>query len=225
MTKNNINVFYINPKTKIEILPSDLLNQYTDVIVPKDRLISVFRIVDDNPFAANFINKDFIKEFKANYLNLKLTIDKALIETLRAFNFSLLNFLGEPHLAPKSGVMALIVYINPDNKMTFAQVGPITLKHEEKGKFITLTEDHTFDDKVEVDNLTNSKFFKELGDKCDINQIKYSIATDIFHMEKPKTKYKQIPSRFLGHPNCCGFGGKFGETFINTKPFVSSYQL
>lgn len=219
---NNIfSDFYINKETKIEIQPSDLLGQYTDVMVPKDRLITVFRAVNKNPFAANFINENFIKEFKANCSCLKLTIEKALIETLRAFNFSLLNFQGEPHLTPESGTMALIVYIDPNNKMTFAQVGPITLKHKEKNKFIALTEDHTFDKKTEINNLINSTFFKELDGKYNITQIINSIATDIFHMEKSNTKYSQIPSRFLGHPDCCGLGGEHGETFINTKPFVS----
>jgi len=212
--------FYINPETKIEILPSDLLGQHTNVLVPKDRLISVLRMVDENPFAADFINEGFIKEFKANYLCLKLTTEKALIETLRAFNFSLINFQGEPRLALKSGVMALIVYIDPNNKMTFAQVGPITLKHKEKGGFVMLTEGHTFDNKIEVDNLINSTVFKELDGKCDIAQIINSIAIDIFHMKKSNKKYSQVPSRFLGHPECCGYGGEYGESIINTQPFV-----
>lgn len=31
----------------------------------------------------------------------------------------------------------------------------------------------------------------------------------------------KIPSRFIGHPGYCGFGGNFGEGFISTEPYYT----
>lgn len=219
---------YLNGKTKIEILPSDRLGQEVNVLAEGDRLVSVFRSIGV-PYAAMRLQKEFTNEFQDRHLSEKLSIADALISTIQAFNFSLLNPPADRDLRPESGSMVLVVYIDQAGDATFAQVGPITLKQRIDGRLTALTENHTFDNQVEIDRLVNSKFYRENCKNSEKIERINSIAIEqvLFKEEdlKPGKLLPGIPSRFIGHPSCCGEGGEYGETFINTKSFVRSFKL
>jgi hypothetical protein len=146
----------------------------------------------------------------------QLSISEALQTAIHTNNVSFLNFLGSPDSAPESGAMVMMVYIDPYNQITFAQVGDITLKQRQNGRFTTLTENHTFDNLIEVERL--AQFLRQLGTNTSPEAIIKTIATDEGFVEK-------VPSRFIGHPNWCAWGGDYGETIISTKPFIHHFKL
>lgn len=133
--------FYIVPsrKAKIEILPGDFLDQRVGIIEQNDRLITVYRPVED-PFVAKRLHDEFWEEFSYRLKTDGLNLVQTLRETVKAFNFSCLNPPSD--FVPESGAMVLLVYISSGNEFTFVQVGPITLKTRQNGRFVAVTESH-----------------------------------------------------------------------------------
>lgn len=207
---------YLNPTrtVKIEILPSDKLEQKENIFVDGDKLTCVFRPVR-NPVFAEMLSKFFFDEFYSRHKDNQLSISEAMQTAIHAHNVSQLHFMGEPKDAPESGAMVLIAYLDPHNQLTIAQVGNIILKQRQDGRFTALTEDHTFDNPLEVGRLTT--FLKHSGTTASADSVIKAIATDEDFTEK-------IPSRFIGHPSWCAWGGDYGEALINTQPFVATFQ-
>lgn len=133
--------FYLTPNrdVKIEITPTDFLNQRSDVVESGDKLITVFRAVD-SPFAAKRLHDEFFDEFKLRLKTDKLSVRETLKQTVEAFNFSLLKPPSD--FIPESGAIVLIVYISLNKELSLVQVGDVVLKTREKGRFQAITELH-----------------------------------------------------------------------------------
>lgn len=138
--------FYITPNrtAKIEILPSDFLDQSADIIEPGDRLITVYRPVED-PFVARRLHDEFWDEFSLRLKTDGLNVVDTLRETIKAFNISCLNPPSD--FIPESGAMVLVVYLTPQQHMNIVQVGAITLKVRKTGRFTTITQSYSKDGK------------------------------------------------------------------------------
>ncbi len=201
---------HITPNIKVEVLPTDLLVQTTDLFELGDQLIGIFRGVGSN-FVAKSLQDEFTDSFSSYVKQNKLTIPQALQTAIHVHNVSYLNFLGSPESAPKSGAMILIVYIDHNNMLTLAQVGDITLKQRQDGRYIALTEDHTFNNQKETERLAT--FLESSNEAISPEDIINTIASDGCFAKK-------VPSRFIGHPDWCSWGGEHEETIINTQPFI-----
>lgn len=131
--------FYLvsNRNVKVEILPDDKLIQHKDVIELGDQLFLVARPVGSD-FAAKRLTSEFLEEFKGRLKNKP--IQDTLVETAEAFHHSLLHPPAEPELIPDSQCYFLAAHIDAQGKLSFIQVGDITLKVQKDGKFITLTQ-------------------------------------------------------------------------------------
>ncbi|OGD81472.1 hypothetical protein A2572_02480 [Candidatus Collierbacteria bacterium RIFOXYD1_FULL_40_9] len=218
---------HITKNTKIEILPTDKFDQQFDVLEKGDRIVIVLRPIH-SPFAVSRIMSDFIKEFQFDCQYNKLNPANSLIKTINDWNMSLLCPPADPDMRPNCAAMILAIYIDPKNTMTFAQVGSITMKQRVNGKYIEISENHTFDNPIEFNNLLESEFYEEVSQSETIkilnnlaikeNVLKGDITT-------PEKLQNGIPSRFIGHPSWNGLGGKYGETYINTTPSVHTTTL
>lgn len=213
-TSKTFSDLHVTPDIKIEILPTDFLLQTANVLELGDRLIGVFRGVGGS-FIVKSLQDEFAESFSSYVKQNGFSISKALLTAIHAHNVSHLNFLGNPESAPESGVMILVVYIDQNNQLTLAQVGDITLKQRQDGRYVALTEDHTFDNQKEIARLVT--FLKHSGNTTNSEDIINTIAIDVGFAEK-------VPSRFIGHPNWCAWGGEYGETIINTQPFVMTFS-
>lgn len=207
---------YLNPTrtVKIEILPSDKLEQKVNVFGDGDKLTCVFRPVRTLS-VADSLSKFFFDEFYSHHKDDRLSISEAMQTAIHAYNVSQLNFMGEPKDAPESGAMVLIAYLDPHNQFTIAQVGDITLKQRQNGRFTALTKDHTFDNPLEVERLAT--FLKQENATADDETAINVIATDEGFTDK-------IPSRFIGHPTWCRWGAEYGDGTVSTQPFVTAFS-
>lgn len=209
---------HLSRELKIEILPTDFLNQAKDILCLGDQLTTVFRPVG-SPFVAQYLNSFFLNEFQANYHELDL-FQEALKETIRAFNQScLLHSVDQP---VESGAMVLAVYLSADKVITFAQVGDITLKQKKGRHFTALTQNHTFKNQIEIDQLLKTDFYR----KNYLREQKSTVVDYLIKAQKlsslnSQESFDNISSRFIGHPNWCGLDG---ETFINTRPYLRTIQ-
>ena len=208
---------YLNPNhtVKIEVLPSDKLVEKADLFVGGDKLTAIFRPIRTNTFVDS-LSKFFFDEFYSRHKDEQLSISEALQTAIHAHNVSQLNFMGEPKSAPESGAMLLIAYHSPQGEFTIAQVGDITLKQRQNGRFTALTEDHTFHNPLEVERLTT--FLKNSGTTASAESVINAVATDEGFTDT-------IPSRFIGHPSWCAWGGDYGEAIINTQPFITTFSV
>lgn len=208
---------YLNPTrtVKIEILPADKLVEKADFFVDGDKLTAVFRPVRTTVFA-DTLSKFFFDEFYSRHKDEQLPIPEAIQTAIHAHNVSQLNFLGEPQYAPESGAMVMIAYCSPHSEFTIAQIGNITLKQRQNGRFTALTENHTFDNPMEVERLAT--YLKQSGTTTNADAIINTIATNEGFTDK-------ISSRFIGHPSWCSWGGEYGESLISTQPFITTFQI
>lgn len=138
--------YYITPNrtAKIEILPSDFLDQRTDIVEPGDRLITVCRPVED-PFVAKRLHDQFWDEYSLRLKTDELSVTGTLKETIKAFNVSCLNPPSD--FIPESGAMVLVAYLTSHQYITIVQVGAITLKVRKAGRFTAITQSHSKDGK------------------------------------------------------------------------------
>lgn len=134
--------FYITPNctAKIGILPSDFLDQRTDILEPNDRLIAVYRSVED-PFVGKRLHDEFWDEFSLRLKTEGLNVGSILKETIKAFNVSCLNPPSD--FIPDSGAMVLVAYLTSHQYITIVQVGAITLKVRKAGRFTAITQPHS----------------------------------------------------------------------------------
>lgn len=123
--------FYITREFKIEILPTDSINQVTDVLNKGDKLVTVFRPVDGD-FAAKLLMKFFIEEFKHKYKVDTQEINELFFQTISAFAVSLSNPPSD--FIPQDKVELVAVYIQ-NNKATVVKVGKIAVKKRVQGRF------------------------------------------------------------------------------------------
>jgi hypothetical protein len=213
----------------IEILPTDNIDKQIDILVKGDIFISVFRPVNGS-FVTNRLKESFIPEFQSYCIQQKYTIKDSLAETIKACNYSFLCPPADPDLIPEQGAMVLVIYINQNGVKIMAQVGPITAKKRIDSRFITITENHTFDNQKEMNRLLESDFFRKYYKPEDVNLLLNTMAikeglckvSNTHNIQLKKHFLKGIPSRFIGHPSYCSMGGELGETIINTKPFITT---
>jgi len=128
--------YFANRLAKIEILPNDKFINHDNVVGLGDQLILVARPIGTD-FAARRLVDEFTEELQARLEN-KSILD-TLVETTKAFNFSLLHPPAEPELIPDSQCFFLAAHIDSQGKLSFVQVGDITLKTRKDGRFIALT--------------------------------------------------------------------------------------
>lgn len=188
--------YHFLPEMKIEVLPGDQMSESLGVLVPSDRLILVARPVKTK-YVADQLRSDFTDEFRANATEDHNTIERALGKSLRAFNTSFLTYMGNPELAPESGAMVLIAYIDSKNQVTFAQVGPIILKQRINGRYVTQTANHTFDNPEE---------------RRRISKVCASFITP------------NLPSRLLGHPRWSLIDESHGFTVMSAIPLIKTIR-
>jgi hypothetical protein len=130
--------FYINKTTKVEILPTDSIDQDTNVLEQGDRLISIFRPIGSHS-VMDSIRYYFIEEFELNYKNGDNNISKLLLDTVNAFASSLVNPPADFKLSGE--VELLIIYENSQNELFVVKVGSIQFKQRVNGKFISSIKD------------------------------------------------------------------------------------
>lgn len=128
--------YFANRLAKTEILPNDRFIKHDDVVELGDQLTLVARPIGTD-FAAKRVVDEFTDEFRER-LEDKSILD-TLVETVTAFHFSLLHPPAEPELIPDSQCYFLVVYIDSQDKLSFVQVGDITLKVRRSRKFLALT--------------------------------------------------------------------------------------
>lgn len=124
--------FYINKNTKVEILPTDSIDQEVNVLEKQDRLISIFRPIGSHA-SMDSIRYYFTEEFELNYKDSNKDISKLLLDTIEAFGNSLVNPPSDFSL--EGGVELLIIYENIKKELFVAKVGSIQFKQRENGKF------------------------------------------------------------------------------------------
>ena len=188
--------YHFLPDYKIEILPGDQIAEKTDVRTHGDRLIVVARPVGD-PSVSKRAARDAIAELEGHK---GVDVVEGLSATISALNRSYLVYMGSPKAAPKGGAMILMVYLQ-GNTMTFAQVGPITLKHKVGRYYETITQNHTFDNPDEwsaMDNTAVPRFSYNLAKSLGMKPEQFVGPDEIDHVVYPHT-----PSRFIGHPEYC----------------------
>lgn len=123
--------FYITREFKIEILPTDSMNQSNDVLQEGDRLISVFRPVG-GPVAVKSFQLSFLEELRTRYEFDTQNIDTLLFDTITAFGVSLSNPPAD--FIPDDAIELVVVYIHKE-KVTVVKVGTIGVKRRLSGKF------------------------------------------------------------------------------------------
>ena len=123
--------------------------------------------------------------------------------------------------------MLLVVYLTSSKQGYLAQVGDITLKQKIGDRIITHTQDHTFDNPEELNEIISRKLHgKYLGD-YSVNDHLNFIALKCFEREDKENRlgkgilFSRIPSRFIGHISYCGILSDQDTWLINTKPYVS----
>lgn len=126
--------FYITRKFKIEILPTDSINQSNDVLQACDRLISVFRPVGGSVAVESF-KLSFLDELKNRYEVDTQNIDDLLFETITAFGVSLSNPPAD--FTPDDAIELVVAYIYKD-QATVVKVGSIGVKRRSSSKFIEI---------------------------------------------------------------------------------------
>jgi hypothetical protein len=123
--------FYITREFKIEILPTDSINQATDVLNEGDKLVTVYRPVDGE-FAVKLFTQFFFDELKQRYEVDTQDINELLFQTISAFGVSLSNPPSD--FVPQDKVQLVVVYIKND-EATVAKVGKIAVKKKDEGRF------------------------------------------------------------------------------------------
>lgn len=128
--------FYITRNFKIEILPTDYMNQISDVLNEGDRLITVFRPIDGD-FAVKSFKLSFIDELKQRFEVDTQNIQELLFQTITAFGVSLNNPPSD--YIPPDKIELVVVYIR-DKVATIVKVGDISVKNRFSGKFTEIFE-------------------------------------------------------------------------------------
>jgi len=128
--------FYITRDFKIEILPTDYMNQVSDVLNKGDRLITVFRPIDGD-FAVKSFKLSFIEELKQRFEVDTKNIQELLFQTVTAFGVSLNNPPAD--YIPPDKIELVVVYIK-ENVATIVKVGDISVKDKSSGKFTEMFE-------------------------------------------------------------------------------------
>ncbi len=123
--------FYITREFKIEILPTDSINQVTNVLNKGDKLVSVFRPVEGE-LAAKLFMQFFVEELKQRFEVDTQDINELFFQTISAFGVSLSNPPSD--FIPQDKVELVVVYIQND-KATVAKVGKIAVKKKDQGRF------------------------------------------------------------------------------------------
>lgn len=131
--------FYITREFKIEILPTDSMNQSNDVLQEGDRLISVFRPVG-GPVAVKSFEVSFLEELRTRYEFDTQDIDTLLFDTIMAFGASLSNPPAD--FIPDDAVELVVVYIYKD-QATVVKVGAIGVKRRLSGRFAEIFEENS----------------------------------------------------------------------------------
>lgn len=181
---------------KVELLPGDQVGEKVDVLEPGDRLIVITRPVGDPVVAKRALRDilDGLQDYKAD------NVTNSLTELIGALNRSYLVYMGNPEEAPKGGAMILAIYLN-QKTLTYAQVGPISLKHKISGHYQPITQDHTFDSPSERERTQDPNLpihCYQLSRDFGLKSSGYITEDEANYLLTPRT-----PSRFIGHPDYC----------------------
>ncbi len=213
--------YHITPNIKVEILPTDLTEQQSNILENYDNFIAIYRGVNGN-LVAKVCKIEFLNEFRALVKIDHLSIKDALTRTVQNINFSCLNPPAELELRPLQGAMLLVLYINKKT-ITYAQVGDIKLKMKSSSsKYKVINENHTFSNVNEVKNLKKTDFFQSNFSKDQINELIVQISR---MCNFKSADFNDIPSRFIGHPNLCGSSNDSSNTLVNTHPHIGTVKL
>lgn len=231
-TAKTFSDLHITPDIKIEVLPTDLLLQTTDVLEPGDRLMGVFRGVGGN-FVAKSLQEEFADSFSKHVKHDGLSIEKALQEVVD--NMSLVCLYEAKNrdfdTVKREGAMLLVAYISVDQTLYFIQVGNVVMKQKINGRYTAITQDHTFDNPDELNEIVTRKLHGEyLGDYPVNNHLNY-ISLRCFNIPDPNNRLGKslllpgIPSRFISHVDYCGILKDEDTWLINTKSYVRKIQI
>ncbi len=222
---------HIKPDIKIEVLPTDLLLQTTDVLEPGDRLVGVFRGVGGS-FVAKSLQDEFTDSFSRHVEQDGLSIEKALQEVVD--NMSLVCLYEAKNrdfdTVKHEGAMLLVAYISPDQILHFIQVGNIAMKQKVNGKFVAVTQNHTFDNPEELNEIVTRKLHSEYLGGHTVNDHLNFIALKCFDLPDPDNRLGKglllsgIPSRFISHADYCGILKDEDTWLINTKPYIGKIE-
>lgn len=135
---------HINSELKVEILPTDKIYDEAGLFTPGDRYLSIYRPIE-NSLLVDILHKFFIADFMARVASDGIPIDTALAESIQAVNVSFITPARSGESIPKSGAFALVLYLSPDNRITYAQVGQISLKKKKSGKFSPISQSNLDD--------------------------------------------------------------------------------
>lgn len=232
VTAKTFSDLHIKPDIKIEVLPTDLLLQTTDVLEPGDRLIGVFRGVGGN-FVAKSLQEEFADSFSNHVKHDGLSIEKALQEVVD--NMSLVCLYEAKNrdfdTVKREGAMLLVAYISVDQTLYFIQVGNVVMKQKINGRYTAITQDHTFDNPDELNEIVTRKLHGEyLGDYPVNDHLNY-ISLRCFNIPDPNNRLGKslllpgIPSRFISHVDYCGILKDEDSWLINTKSYVGKIQI
>lgn len=223
---------HIAPDIKIEILPTDLLLQTTDVLEPSDRLVGVFRGVGGS-FVAKSLQDEFVDSFSRHVEQDGLSIEKALQEVVDNMSLVCLYEAKERDFdtVKHEGTMLLVAYISPDQILHFIQVGNVAMKQRVDGKFVAVTQNHTFDNPEELNEIVTRKLHGEYLGDYTVNDHLNFIALKCFDLPDPDNRLGKglllpgIPSRFISHVDYCGILKDEDTWLINTKSYVGKIQI
>lgn len=196
LPKSHYSDYHFLKDYKVELLPGDQVGEKVDVLEPGDRFIVITRPVGD-PTVAKHALQDILNGLR-DYKEDKIA--DSLSEFIGALNRSYLVYMGKPEKAPKGGAILLAIYLNQEN-LTYAQVGPISLKQKINGRYHPITQDHTFDNPDE----------RERTQDPDLPLHCYQLSRDIRlklngFINEDEARYlltPKTPSRFVGHPDYC----------------------
>lgn len=219
ITKLHYSDYHFLDGYKVELLPGDQVGEKIDVLEPGDRLIVITRPIGDPVVAKRALRDilDGLQDYKAD----NVTNSQAAL--IGALNRSYLVYMGNPEEAPKSGAMVLAIYINQET-LTYAQVGPISLKQKISGHYQPITQDHTFNNSSERERTQDPnlpmhcyQLTRDIGVKLN----NYITEEEARYLLTPQT-----PSRFIGHPDYCLINEEEAPIrFITSTPDINSQPI
>lgn len=219
MRKPHYSDYHFIKDYKIELLPGDQIGEKFDVLTKGDHLLVVTRAVGKDTFSKWALRDslDGLQAYKSP------NVSESLSELISDLNRSYLVFMGNPEDAPIGGTMMLAIYIL-DNTLTYAQVGPISLKHKVDKHFETLTEDHTFDNPSERERTKIGSIVEHvhaLAKEFDMKLEGFIYDDEAKYLLVPK-----VSSRFIGHPHYNRIDELLeGNELISAKPFIKTITL
>lgn len=219
LSKPHYSDYHFLKDYKVELLPGDQVGERNDVLADGDRFIVVTRPIGDPIVAKRALQDilDGLRDYEED------NVANSLTELITVLNRSYLIYMGNPEEARKGGAMVLAIYLN-QKTLTYAQVGPISLKQKINRHYQPITQVHTFDNPIERKRTQDPnlpihcyQLSSDFGLKCR----GYITEDEANYLLTPQT-----PSRFIGHPDYCLINEEEHPIrFISSVPFVNSRPI